>query len=214
MAKTELTKIIEQIIINRHRREYGCPEVSIGFGTAKDGRVDYMVMNSKGVFRCYEIKVTKADFRSSCINSFEGHYNYYVMPEWLFNEVAGEIPEHIGIFVLTSNQRDIVSKKPAKKQNLPSERVLQLTQYLARSLARDANRYYETQNEHIVPKLKCRIKELEKDNNYMVETRNKYLSELVSIENDLSLIYGDDFREIVREKAAEIKENRRRNPLQ
>lgn len=210
MAKTELTKTIESILIETYKREYGCLEVSMGFGTAKDGRVDYLVMDSKGIFKCFEIKVTKSDFRSPCINSFEGHYNYYVMPEWLFEEVKEEIPAYVGVFIPLERYGELKSVKQAKKQKLSDEKVLKLTQYLARSLSRDANRYYEIQNEHTVPKLKNKIKELTKDRDYYQEKHKQSSNDLYFLENDLDLIYGEDFKNIIHEKAVEIREGQRK----
>ena len=40
-----------------------------------------------GEWRCYELKVTKADFRSTAKPSFVGHYNYFVLPSKLYEEV-------------------------------------------------------------------------------------------------------------------------------
>ncbi len=210
MPKTDMTKKYESILIEVHKREYGCPEVSMGIGTAKNGRVDYLVMNSKGIFNCYEIKVTKADFRSANINSFEGHYNYYAMPESLFEEIKGEIPDHIGVVVPGDYpEPHLRNVKRAKKQELSDEQRLNLTQYLARSLARDANRYYEIQEEHTVPKLRKKIRELTKKRDEYQQKSDKYLNKLFSLENDLDEIYGKDFVEIIHTKAMEIRKNRR-----
>lgn len=38
-----------------------------------------MTYDTKGIFRCYEVKVSKADFHSAAVKSFVGHYNYYVL---------------------------------------------------------------------------------------------------------------------------------------
>ncbi len=50
-------------------------------------------------WRCYELKVTKADFRSTAKLSFVGHYNYFVLPSKLYEEVKTEIPTGIGVLV-------------------------------------------------------------------------------------------------------------------
>lgn len=50
-------------------------------------------------WRCYEIKVSKSDFRSSAQLSFHGHYNYFVLPLTLYEKVAAEIPEKVGVLV-------------------------------------------------------------------------------------------------------------------
>lgn len=50
-------------------------------------------------WRCYELKVSKADFRSKAKLSFIGHYNYFVLPAALYEKVQEEIPAHIGVMV-------------------------------------------------------------------------------------------------------------------
>lgn len=50
-------------------------------------------------WRCYELKVSKADFRSKAKLSFIGHLNYFVLPQELYQQVADEIPEGIGVIV-------------------------------------------------------------------------------------------------------------------
>lgn len=50
-------------------------------------------------WRCYELKVSKADFRSTAKLSFVGHYNYFVLPRTLYEEVQQEIPTDIGVLV-------------------------------------------------------------------------------------------------------------------
>lgn len=93
---------------------FGCFEVTIGF--FGDERVDYMTYDTKGIFRCYEIKVTKADFHSNAAKSFVGHYNYYVLTTELYSQIQDEIPDHVGVYVV-SDWRIWVAKK-AKKQDL------------------------------------------------------------------------------------------------
>lgn len=77
--KTAETVALEKSIrrVTRKTGVFGCYEVTIGFCGRE--RVDYMTYDTKGVFRCYEIKVSKADFHSAAAKSFVGHYNYYVL---------------------------------------------------------------------------------------------------------------------------------------
>ena len=71
-------------------------EVTIGWSGTE--RVDYMTYDTKHVFRCYEIKVSKSDFRSPAAKTFCGHFNYFVMPYELYQQVMDEIPMGIGVF--------------------------------------------------------------------------------------------------------------------
>lgn len=89
---------------------FGCYEVTIGYGGKE--RVDYMTYDTKGIFRCYEVKVSKADFHSAAVKSFVGHYNYYVLTRELYDQVKGEIPDWVGVYIV-----DYCAKK-AKKQDL------------------------------------------------------------------------------------------------
>ena len=106
---------------------FGCHEVTIGFGGTE--RVDYMTVDTKGIFRCYEVKVTRSDFHSRAAATFVGHYNYYVMPRVLFEEVGDEIPAHIGIY------DGRVLLRPAKKTRLGVCEIL-LLYSMVRSLSR------------------------------------------------------------------------------
>lgn len=55
--KTAETVALEKAIrrVTRKTGVFGCYEVTIGFCGRE--RVDYMTYDTKGVFRCYEIKV-------------------------------------------------------------------------------------------------------------------------------------------------------------
>jgi len=63
--KTEETNKLEKEIYNAtsNRSTFGCFEVTIGWYGKE--RVDYMTYNTKGEFRCYEIKVSLSDFKSN-----------------------------------------------------------------------------------------------------------------------------------------------------
>ena len=117
--KTKKTIELEQQIYKatKNAGTFGCFEVTIGwFGKE---RVDYMTYNVKGEFRCYEIKVSKRDFHSKSATTFLGHYNYYVMPQELYEEVKDEIPDWIGVYT------DLTCVKKAKKQDLKvDEKIL------------------------------------------------------------------------------------------
>lgn len=97
--KTAETVALEKAIrrVTRKTGVFGCYEVTIGFCGRE--RVDYMTYDTKGVFRCYEIKVSKADFHSAAAKSFVGHYNYYVLTRELYNQVKEEIPDWIGVYI-------------------------------------------------------------------------------------------------------------------
>ena len=83
-------------------------EVTFDYATSRAVRVDYMQfkpMNNtvsgieKGDFYCYEIKSSVEDFHSQNGHNFLGDYNYYVMPEEVYEQVKAEIPYGVGVYV-------------------------------------------------------------------------------------------------------------------
>jgi hypothetical protein len=106
-------------------------------------RVDLLSYETKGYWRFYELKLTKSDFHSTSKVTFLGHYNYYVMPIDLYNEVADEIPEHVGVYcVYTRGNYHYIGgcKKRAKKQELQIEHDLLMFSFM-QALSRENQKY-------------------------------------------------------------------------
>jgi len=164
MAKTNLTKELEKRIYKATSKQgvFCCFEVTIGwFGTE---RVDYITYDTNDVWRCYEIKVTKSDFHSKAHTTFVGNYNYYVMPEKLYEQVKSEIPDHVGVYV---GEKCV---KRAKRQELSVDSQI-LKNSLIRSLSRDSEALMKLNDPNYINKLKTRIKKLESENQ---KIRRKY----------------------------------------
>lgn len=51
----------------------------------------------KILITCFEIKVSKSDFKSAHGHNFVGNMNYYAVPEELYKEIEPIVPEGIGI---------------------------------------------------------------------------------------------------------------------
>jgi hypothetical protein len=115
-----------------------------------------MTYDTKGVFRCYEVKVSKSDFHSQAHNTFLGHYNYYVMPTELYEKVEAEKPSHIGVYV-----NGCCVKNP-KRQQLTVD-VQTLKDSLIRSLSREVEKHIKSENPHIVDRLNQMINRLERE---------------------------------------------------
>lgn len=112
-SRTEITNMLSLSIqkhINPHddTRIYWAAEVTFDYATDKAIRVDYMrfkpVNNTvsgieKGDFYCYEVKSSVEDFHSKNGHNFIGDFNYYVMPEDVFEKVKNEIPCRVGVYV-------------------------------------------------------------------------------------------------------------------
>lgn len=89
-------------------RIYWAKEVTFDYATGNTVRVDYMqfkpVNNSvsgieKGDFYCYEIKSSVEDYHSKNGHNFLGDYNYYIMPQDVYEKVKSTIPYKVGVFV-------------------------------------------------------------------------------------------------------------------
>jgi hypothetical protein len=154
LAKTETTIQLERDIWSATHKQgvFCCYEVTIGWYGKE--RVDYMTYDTKGIWRCYEIKISKSDFYSEAHNSFLGHFNYYVMTKELYEQIKNEIPSHIGVYI--GNWL----KKRAKRQELTIDNQI-LKNSLIRSLSREVEKQIKSNNPYEVDKLNRRIKTAE-----------------------------------------------------
>ena len=164
MGKTDLTLSLEKLLWDHTRKTgtFGCFEVTIGFWGKE--RVDYLTYDTKGEWRFYEIKISKADFYSKSHNTFLGNFNYYVMPRELFDEIKHEIPDHVGVFVsdgIIDKRSYLVSAKKAKRQLLKADEKV-LKDSLIRSLCRDARKYSDNKDESKIDSLARRMREAER----------------------------------------------------
>lgn len=165
IAKTELTKKLEQDIWKETNKRgvFGCFEVTIGWYGKE--RVDYMTYDTNGIWRCYEIKVSKADFYSKAKKTFIGHFNYYVITNELYEQVKDEIPNYIGVYC-----GKVLKKRPKKQELKVDEQILKNS--MIRSLSRENQKFIKTKDNEFINKLNSKINRLEKEcqNNY-----NRYL---------------------------------------
>ena len=109
----ELSRLTEEYIVpHRDPRIYWAREVTFFYATTHHIRVDYMLFKplnntvsgiEKGDFYCYEIKSSVADFESKNGHNFIGDYNYYIMPQEVFEQVKDKIPYHVGVLVPTED---------------------------------------------------------------------------------------------------------------
>lgn len=202
--KTEQTISLERAIRRATRKMgvFGCFEVTIGFFGKE--RVDYMTYDTKGIFRCYEIKVSKADFHSDAKQSFVGHYNYYVLTKELYEAVKDEIPAGIGAYV-----GGTCVKRPTKvdidnapryeyRRSVGGQSTIiympytdMLKESLIRSLYRDSDKLLMSGDEQFINRLKARV---EKAENLAMEEGVKYSRLYHAVETEIG---HDLLREIV-----------------
>jgi len=196
MAKTEETIKLEKDIFKATQKQgvFGCMEVTIGWWGKE--RVDYITYDTKGVWRCFEIKVSKADFHSKAKKTFIGHYNYFVMPSKLYEQVKDEIPNHIGVYC----GGDLV--KRAKKQELGVDEQI-LKDSMIRSLYREYEKKEASEDATLMERYRSKIQRLERD--YKTEKRehmslrNSTMSVLMKISKKYNIDYNE-LREILREE--------------
>ena len=174
MAKTEETLRLENAIkyATLKMGTFGCLEVTIGFGGKE--RVDYMTYDTSGIFRCYEIKVSKSDFHSKHKHSFAGHYNYFVLTQELYDQVKDEIPDWVGCYVnehcvKNPKKQDIDNKTFSMRRSVngrSTEITMPWTEMLKdsfiRSLYRDSQKLYRSKNDKYINSLNRQISGLEK----------------------------------------------------
>ena len=115
--KTAETLIVEKVLLKgcfgsnpKLAREYGVSEVTIGFQRNGNGRevADFVSYDpKKDIFRCYEIKVSMQDLKSSAKKSWYGNYNYLVITQELFEKKDIDfwhvaVPADVGIIIVNT----------------------------------------------------------------------------------------------------------------
>ncbi|MDN6639836.1 MAG: hypothetical protein L0L10_03555 [Tetragenococcus sp.] len=151
--KTSLTSQMEESLYY-YIRENGAVAVEEVTMPEEQGIVDTLScrLDNEQHFewRCYELKVTKADFRSQAKLSFIGHYNYFVLPETLYNSVKEEIPSYVGALVYHPYRSDdfhipgffTTEKKPQRQLLQVNE--YELLYHLISSQAREVGKAKQT----------------------------------------------------------------------
>lgn len=202
MSKRKETIEIENKLhyMCKKRRIYGCEEVTIGFYNSGKGDeiVDYCTMDSKGIIKCYEIKVTLADLKSKAKKSWYGHYNYLVVtPELLhkiWNDLDEYIPNYVGVAIpCPSSWSDgIEIRRNAKKQSISAEQELMMKESMIRSMSYKIQKFRKAADLSEISKLQSEIRKLDKENdNYRKQINDNFYT-VTKIEHGLRLYYGKD----------------------
>ena len=158
--KTSATLQIEDLLYKYTNKPgvFGCFEVTLGFYGRE--RIDYLTYSTKGVWRCYEVKVTKDDFFSGAHNSFVGHYNYFVLTQELYEQVREFIPYFVGVYVL--KKKSLECCKKAKRIELKMEEQV-LKDSMIRSLFRESDKLRKSKDMGVIEGFKRRIAKAERD---------------------------------------------------
>lgn len=106
-------------------------------------RVDLLMYESSGIWRCFEIKNTVSDFFSSAKHSFWGDYGYYILNSEIYDSVKDDIPEDIGVWLVykSKNSKGYMKcvKKPKKRKRLYTHD--QLMHAFMQALSREYKKY-------------------------------------------------------------------------
>ena len=127
-----------------------------------------MTMDSKGIIRCYELKVTLQDLKSPAKKSWYAHYNYLVVSRELYDKVSDwdeYIPKHIGIIV----GECLESRRKAKKCEISTETEIMLKESMIRSMFWKMQKYKDAQNIEKQKQLQSKISRLEREKESMRE---------------------------------------------
>lgn len=160
----------------KNQGTFGCFEVTIGwFGSE---RVDYMTYNTKGEFRCYEIKVSVADFHSKAKISFVGDFNYYVLTRELYEKVKNEIPKGVGVYVSGICERRATRQTPTVDKKILYESMI-------RSLSREYQATRKSTDRKYMERLRREADNAEKSARI---DRERYME----LRNAIYTVFGDE----------------------
>ena len=155
MKRKEITQNLSERLINyinpkRDGRVIMAREVTFDSETNHAVRVDYLMFRQKnstvsgiekGDVFCYEVKSSVTDFHSPHGHNFLGDYNYYVMPQEVYEEIKEEIPWKIGVLVPNSFEGFYTLKSIKTAKRCERERpVSEILFVMFRSVLRD---YYQ-----------------------------------------------------------------------
>ena len=130
---------------------YGCFEVRLGKGYGNES-VDFMTMDSRDRFRCYEIKSSEEDFFSDATLSFVGDYNFLLIPHTLKGKIEGSeklkslLLHGVGILIYWENGNISYDRSPKGRQLTMAQRV-ELMHCMTRSLSRYCHHEFDKQED-------------------------------------------------------------------
>jgi hypothetical protein len=105
-------------------------------------RVDMLTYETTGIWRAYELKISKSDLHSNAALSWIGHYNYLVVTEDLIEEAKKILPKDIGIYAAyeRGNKKwiDLV-RNPRKRELLCKHEDMQFA--IMQALSREYKKY-------------------------------------------------------------------------
>lgn len=170
-----------------------------------------MTMDSKGVIKCYELKVMLQDLKSNAKKSWYGHYNYLVVSRELYNKVSDwdeYIPKHIGIIVGDC----LESRRKAQRCEVSAEIEIMLKESMIRSMFWKMQNYKDAQSIEKQKQLQSKIRSLEREKENIRERALK--AERIISDYKTYKWYNDgvdiDLAALAKEEKEKYLENRKR----
>ena len=106
-------------------------------------RVDMLTYETAGIWRAYELKVSKQDLHSDAALSWIGHYNYLVVTEDLVEEAKKILPKDIGIYAAYKRKNGSkgieLVRNPRKRELLCKHEDMQFA--MMQALSREYKKY-------------------------------------------------------------------------
>lgn len=121
-------------------------------------RVDMITYETSGIWRAYELKISKQDLYSDAALSWIGHYNYLVVTDNLIEDAKKILPKDIGIYAVYEQDKkkwiELV-RNPRKRELLCSHEDMQFA--LIQGLSREYKKYRKIKKqEDKKDKVKCK----------------------------------------------------------
>lgn len=145
MPKSELTVKIENFLLSQ--RSMGsllCQEVMVNKPPVYSGGAAKLVdvlryKKAEDEFTCYEIKISKSDFKSKNGHNFVGHKNYYVVPSIMKDFVKDQVKgKNIGVIIYPT----MGVSKHCKRNEITETQYNLLMLNLAKAFNRERSKYY------------------------------------------------------------------------
>ena len=145
----QLSELLKQYIDpHNDARVYYAREVTFDYGLQSMVRVDFMEFRPRnntvsgiesGVFYAYEVKSSVDDFHSKYGHNFIADYNYYVMPQDVYEKIKQEIPQYVGVLmpVVEQSQHTRLHVVRAAKRHDRKRPCVEMLLMMFRSAHRD-----------------------------------------------------------------------------
>ncbi len=135
MNRKETTQMLSELLV-RHIggfRKYWASEVTFDYNGSCPIRVDFMSFEPEnqsvsgiehGIFKCFEVKSCREDFKSKNGHNFIGDKNYYVMTLETYEKVKTEIPWGIGVYAEDQGELKCIKNAARKNRTRPLAEML------------------------------------------------------------------------------------------